>query len=56
MILFLFAEALIEEIQNDINIAKEELDKPEKQTFNTHSFLTDKTTQVTNQVILGENV
>ena len=46
-------ESLIETMHNDIRIAKEELEKPEHQTYNTHAFLTDTSLTHKNEVILG---
>ncbi|XP_028399420.1 riboflavin kinase-like [Dendronephthya gigantea] len=46
-------DSLIEAIQNDIRIAKEELDKPEHQAYNSHAFLTDKSLTQKSEVILG---
>lgn len=46
-------ESLIEAIQSDIRIAQEELDKAEHQTYNSHSFLTDKSLTRKSEVVLG---
>lgn len=46
-------ESLIAAIQNDIKIAKEELEKPEHQIYSSHTFLTDKSMARKSEVILG---